>query len=123
MAASSDIPVAEGYSRAGEMKAVIVNLSGDVRIKNKGEKSWHGAKLNETVRTGDSIETMQNGKVEFKIENGNIITLQQDSNVTISRMSGDRLEFEKVGGSQTMRSQALPSRRAWVRKALTSAWT
>ncbi len=101
-AASSDIasgkrPVAEGYSQAGEMKAVIVKLAGDVRIKNKGSKAWHDAKLNETVKTGDSIETRQNGKAEFKVENGNIITLQQNSNVTISKLSnGSNGEYENL---------------------------
>ncbi|MFA5164422.1 MAG: FecR family protein [Candidatus Omnitrophota bacterium] len=105
--ASSDntdnLPVAEGYSQAGEMKAVIIKLAGNVRIKSKDSKTWHDAKLNETVRTGDSIETKANGKAEFKIENGNIITLQQNSNVTISRLSRDGKGeyenlFESTGG-------------------------
>ncbi|MFA6355505.1 MAG: FecR family protein, partial [Candidatus Omnitrophota bacterium] len=95
--------VAEGYSQPGEMKAVIVKLAGNVRIKNKDSKAWHDAKANETVKTGDSIETKDNGKAEFKLDNGNVITLQQNSNVTISKLSQDGKGeyenlFESTGG-------------------------
>ncbi|MFA5339610.1 MAG: FecR family protein [Candidatus Omnitrophota bacterium] len=77
---------AEGYSEPGEMKAVIVKLSGSVKVKNGGSAVWHDAKVNETLKTGDTIETNKNGKAEFRVENGDVITLQQDSNFTITRL-------------------------------------
>ncbi|MDD5545811.1 MAG: FecR family protein [Candidatus Omnitrophica bacterium] len=85
-APAGESAAAEGYSEPGEMKAVIVKLSGSVKVKNGGSAVWHDAKVNETLRGGDTIETNKNGKVEFRVENGDVITLQQDSNFTITRL-------------------------------------
>lgn len=80
---------AEGYSEAGEMKAKVTSVSGSVRVRNRGSIVWHDAKLNEILGAGDTIETKDDGKIEIKIDNNNIINLKPNSQLTLQKLTED----------------------------------
>ena len=77
----------EGYTAPGEMKATVTNISGSVRIRSRGSITWHDAKVNEALYAGDTIETKNNGKIEIKLDNNNIIDLKPDSQLVLKKLT------------------------------------
>lgn len=81
--------MAEGYSEPGEMKAKITAVSGNVRVRSRGSITWHDAKVNELLSAGDTIETKDNGKIEIRLDNGNVIDLKPDSKLVLQKLTQD----------------------------------
>jgi len=109
---SDDKMTAEGYSAPDGMKAVVTKTAGGVRIKNRGSITWHDARENEVLAAGDSVETKDNGKIEIRLENGNVITLQQNSSLIIQKLSSD----SKTGNYENLLESGGGKLRAQVQK-------
>jgi translation initiation factor IF-1 len=103
---------AEGYNAPGAMKAVVIKLAGSVKIKNRGSITWHDAKMNEVLTAGDTIETKDKGKIEIRLENGNVVTLQQNSNLILEKLSSDN----KTGDYENLLESKSGKLRAQVQK-------
>lgn len=80
---------AEGYSEPGEMKAVVTKVRGDVRIRNRGSITWHDAKVNEVLSTGDTIESKDDGNIEIKLDNNNVINIKPNSQLILQKLTQD----------------------------------
>jgi hypothetical protein len=92
---------AEGYSAPGEMKAVITKISGGVKVKSKGSKEWHCAKVNDVLMSGDSVDTGNDGRAEIRLDNNNIIVLQQNTDLDLEKLTvkGNNGEYENLLGT------------------------
>ena len=80
---------AEGYSKPEDMTAIVVKVSGSARIRSRGALIWHDAKINEVLNAGDVIETKDDGKIEIKLENGNVVNLKPNSELKLQKLSKD----------------------------------
>jgi len=69
-----------------QMKATVVKVAGDVRIKSRASLTWHDAKINEVLGAGDRIETRKNGSIEIKLDNDNVISLKPDTEMTLTKL-------------------------------------
>ncbi|MDD5737515.1 MAG: FecR domain-containing protein [Candidatus Omnitrophica bacterium] len=82
-----------GNAEAGngpvQLKATIEKTSGSVIIKKSGSFVSHDAKVGDILAAGDFIETRSNGKVQIKIENGNVISLKPDSKLIVKDLTSD----------------------------------
>jgi len=72
-----------------QMKATVVKVAGDVRIRNRGTIFWHDAKVNEILGAGDQIETKKDGKIEIKLENDNVIILKPNTKLILRKLTID----------------------------------
>lgn len=70
-----------------QMKATVVKVAGDVRIRNRGKIFWHDAKVNEVLGAGDQIETKENGKIEIKLDNNNVIGLKPNTKLILRKLT------------------------------------
>jgi len=64
----------------------VTKTTGNVSITSKGTISSHAAKVNETLRTGDTIETGDNGMIEIRFDNGNAIIMKSNTHLTIVKL-------------------------------------
>ncbi len=71
------------------MKAAVVKVSGSVRILNQGGISWHDAKVNEVIGTGSQIETKENGQIEIKLDNNNVINLKPNTKLILQKLTAN----------------------------------
>lgn len=71
------------------MKATIVKVSGGVRIRNHGSVFWHDAKVNEVIGTGSQIETKENGQIEIKLDNNNVINLKPNTKLILRKLTAN----------------------------------
>ncbi len=70
-----------------QMKATVVKVAGDVRVKSRASLTWHNAKVNEVLGAGDQIETRKNGLIEIKLDNNNVISLKPDTKITLTKLT------------------------------------
>ena len=88
-----------------QMKATVVKVSGDVRIRSRGSLFSHDAKANEVLKAGDQIETKENGKIEIKLDNDNVIDLKPKTKLILQKLTTNLKTgefenlFESKGGS------------------------
>ena len=68
------------------MKATITKMQGEVVVTKAGEAATQPLKIGDLVGSGDKIETMDNGKVEIKVDNGNTVNLTPNSQIVLSRL-------------------------------------
>ncbi|MFH1594515.1 MAG: FecR family protein [Candidatus Omnitrophota bacterium] len=71
------------------MTGWIVKLSGNVMILEKDGADWRHAALNASLDEGDEVKTGDDGIVEIRLENGNVIYLNPNSVVTLRKMRLD----------------------------------
>jgi hypothetical protein len=76
-------------SGMAEMKATITKMQGEVVITKAGAAATQPLKIGDIVGSGDKIETMDNGKVEIKVDNGNTVNLTPNSQIVLSRLASD----------------------------------
>jgi len=67
----------------------ITSVNGDVTLLENNRKTWAAAKQGMIVEEGDTIRTGGNGKIEITLENGNIISLQPNSEIKIHKLRQD----------------------------------
>ena len=70
-----------------QMKATVVKVAGDVRVKSRASLTWHNTKVNEVLGAGDQIETRKNGSIEIKLDNDNVISLKPDTKITLTKLT------------------------------------
>lgn len=80
-----NVAYAKDVNKVGE----ISKLEGNVELKSKWELVFKPALANSSLFAGDTIRTKSDGWVEVKFDNGNIITLQEDSNLLIEKYVQD----------------------------------
>ena len=68
------------------MEGWIVKLREPVNMLKSGEKDWRKAVMNEPVKTGDEIEVEEGGSVEIRLENGNSISLKENTIIKVTRL-------------------------------------
>jgi hypothetical protein len=102
-------PASDDPSQIG---AMIVKLSGEVKVKRAGETTWRDAALHDVLGTGDYIQTKESGKVEFKLDNGHIITLKSNSTIILKKLMRD----VNTGDEENLFESNLGNIRAKVQK-------
>lgn len=70
-----------------QMKATVVKVAGDVRVKSRASLIWHNAKVNEVLNAGDRIETRKDGSIEIKLDNNNVISLKPNTKITLAKLT------------------------------------
>ena len=75
---------------AGKIKAgVISKLEGTVEVKPRGSLVFRAVEAKGVLYAGDRIRTKSDGWVKVTLDNGNVITLQEDSNLLIRKFVQD----------------------------------
>ena len=74
-----------------ELKATITKITGSVTIRNRGAFFWHDAKVGEFLKAGDQIVTKADGKIEFKLDNGNTVKLKPQTRLVIKKMTQNNI--------------------------------
>ncbi len=69
LAAPAQIGAATAY------KATVTFLKGIARVQTHGDSKYANLNLGHSISEGDTVTTLQNTKVEHKLENGSIIRL------------------------------------------------
>ncbi|KPK42595.1 MAG: hypothetical protein AMJ78_01925 [Omnitrophica WOR_2 bacterium SM23_29] len=87
-AAEQEVTAVE-QEEPGQMKAVVVEVAGSVTVRSRGTLFWHDAKVNEVLSAGDEIETKEDGKIEIRLENRNIINLKPNTKLILQKLSQD----------------------------------
>ncbi|MCM8774860.1 MAG: FecR domain-containing protein [Candidatus Omnitrophica bacterium] len=68
-------------------RAVVMKISGSVRVQPNHSKDWHLPNIKEVLYPGDKIETGENGSVEISLDNGHIIELRPKTQMMIRILS------------------------------------
>src|SRR3989338_3993206 len=74
--AESQQSASDEISRISELKATVTKTVGTVTVRTRGAIFWHDAKPGEFLKAGDEIVTKETGKIEFALQNGNILKLK-----------------------------------------------
>jgi urease accessory protein UreE len=91
------IPRRAGERReAAGMNGTTVSVNGKARLFKSGSKKWHYLKLNETISAGDTILTEEDGKIEVRLDNGDVIGLQPDTELVFAGVQRDRRTGENI---------------------------
>lgn len=99
-------------AETAQMKATVVKVSGGVRIRNHGSVFWHDAKVNEVIGTGSQIETKENGQIEIKLENNNVINLKPNTKLILRKLTANL----KTGDYENLLESNIGKIRAKVEK-------
>jgi ABC-type proline/glycine betaine transport system ATPase subunit len=68
---------------------IITKLQGTVEVKSRDTLIFEEAKLNQALYVGDRIRTKSDGWIEITLDNNNIITLRENSNLLIKKFVQD----------------------------------
>lgn len=71
------------------LKGAFTEMSGDVRVTSKGSETPHKATINEILEEGDTIETGNDGIAEISFENGNGMSLKENTIIKIIKLVQD----------------------------------
>ncbi|NQU74306.1 MAG: FecR domain-containing protein, partial [Candidatus Omnitrophica bacterium] len=74
-----------------ELKATITKITGSVTVRNRGAFFWHDAKVGEFLSAGDQIVTKADGKIEFKLDNGNTVKLKPQTRLVIKKLTQNNI--------------------------------
>ncbi|MDO8802973.1 MAG: FecR family protein [Elusimicrobiota bacterium] len=84
-----------GYAFSAEkMSAVVVFVSGDVKLKRAADKDYAELKLNEALQPGDSIMTAAGAKASLVTKTGAEIRINENSTFSIPGKSKVREMFD-----------------------------
>ncbi len=72
-----------------KMKGLITSVQGEVRVYKHGNKKFRLAKIDEVLTEGDKVMTGPDGGVEITMENGNMLSLQANSEIFMKRIRHD----------------------------------
>jgi len=77
-------------------KATLTELSGVVEIQKIGDSEWYPAMLNMPLEEGDRIRTGKDSSAEITFDNGQVVKIEDDSDLTLSSVlfSEDREEIK-----------------------------
>jgi hypothetical protein len=73
-------------SAANEMKASVSFLKGMARLQHKGSTQVSNIALGSSLIEGDTVITLENAKLELKLENGTVVRLGGSSKFTLSTL-------------------------------------
>ncbi|MCX5715608.1 MAG: FecR domain-containing protein [Candidatus Omnitrophica bacterium] len=110
----------ENLTNISDIKATIIQTAGTVIVRSKGGMFWHDARKGDFLRMGDEILTKSNGRIEFKLDNGNILKLKPNTRLVIVKITQNKLtgeyenffetntgkvwaKIEKISGNSTFR--------------------
>ncbi|MDB4349492.1 FecR domain-containing protein [Omnitrophica bacterium] len=81
-----------------EMTGWVANAAGPVDIRKSGTQRWRSAEMNEVLGEGDDIKTSEGGGVEIRMDNGNYVSLQPNTEVKLTRLKQDPKtgEYENI---------------------------
>ncbi|MBL7072070.1 MAG: FecR domain-containing protein [Candidatus Omnitrophica bacterium] len=81
-----------------QIRAIVVKISGEVRVKRVSRNKWSVLQQDDILGTGDRIETKESGKVELRLDNGNIINLKPNSTIILEslRRNTETGEYENL---------------------------
>jgi len=68
---------------------VVTKVSGEVKLKKGGADGWKAAAVNDPLIAGDALKTEKSGKLEFKLDNGHIVSLKPNSDITLKGLKRD----------------------------------
>jgi len=71
------------------IEGVVTKIFGDVRITPQNTAQVHAAEVHEVVKTGDAIETGEQGMIELKFDNGNGLSLKPKTRLVITKLTID----------------------------------
>jgi hypothetical protein len=72
-----------------QMKATVTKLQGEVLLTKVGAAAAEQLKIGAILGSGDKVETSDNGKVELKMDNGNLINLTPNSQIVLSSLTSN----------------------------------
>ena len=73
----------------GEVKAVVIKISGAVLVKRAGSGEWTALYLRDELATGDQLQTKEDGMVEFRLDNGNTMALKSGTTIVMTKLTAD----------------------------------
>jgi len=91
-------------AEASEMNGTVVSVNGKARLFKSGSTKWHYLKRNESLAAGDRILTEGNGKIEMRLDNGDLIVLLPDTELVFAQpqldvATGGKINvFESIKG-------------------------
>lgn len=71
-------------------------VAGKAKVLNYGSSEWENAYSGTKLLLGDSLKTLQNGRIVMQFFNGSIVRLGEGSEVTLTDLS-KRTDSEKIG--------------------------
>jgi hypothetical protein len=74
---------------SSKMNAVIVEVSGVVRIFKKGAKDWKDAVMNEVFEEGDTLQTATTGEATIRLNNGNTLLVASNTELGVTTLRHD----------------------------------
>lgn len=97
-----------------EMKATITKMQGSVVVTKAGSAAAQPLKIGDALGSGDKIETMDNGKAEIKLDNGNTVNLTPNSEIVLSKLTSDPAtgEYENLMESKFGKMRAFVAAKA-----------
>jgi hypothetical protein len=87
-------------------------VQGEVVIIHAGELSGYGAQKGIPLYTGDTIITLETGRIRFKLNDGSTLTLASETKLVINRSVFDPAKKSR----SSYVSMSLGKARFWVRK-------
>lgn len=86
----TQIPVSfSKVKEAGEIRGLIAEFSGEVKVTPKGKTEAHRPKTGEVVLAGDKIQTGKDGIAVIVFDNGNAISLKPETEIEIIKLISD----------------------------------
>jgi hypothetical protein len=80
---------ARARREVAQMHGTVVSVSGKARLFKSGSSSWHYLKPNEAISKGDTILTEEDGIIEMRLDNGDAIWLQPDTELVFASLRRD----------------------------------
>ncbi|MEA3489229.1 MAG: FecR family protein, partial [Candidatus Omnitrophota bacterium] len=71
------------------LRGMITGMGGDVSVLKSAKKEWRRAIMGEVLIEGDKVRTGDDGKVRISLENGNMLSLQPNSEILLKIMRLD----------------------------------
>jgi len=89
---------------AASMNATLISSQGEVRIYKKGSADFRAINPQELIKEGDTVQTGSDGKAQIRLDNGNILYLEQETELSFTTLKYDpssgsyQNSFESKGG-------------------------
>ncbi|MBM3251960.1 MAG: FecR domain-containing protein [Candidatus Omnitrophica bacterium] len=86
------------YSQEANKAGVISALEGTVEVQPRGQLIYNAAQLNQVLYAGDRIRTKDDGWVQISLDNSNVVTLKENSDLLIEKFvqNLDSGEYENI---------------------------
>ncbi|MFH1656126.1 MAG: FecR family protein [Candidatus Omnitrophota bacterium] len=86
------------YAQKTNKAGIISKLEGAAEVRPRGKLIFATATVNQSLFVGDSVRTKDDGWVQITLDNGNVITLKENSNLLIKKFvqNLDTGEYENI---------------------------